>query len=99
VADGAALESPWLFQSAVEKGFHSKAKHIETVAVKEVFQGQTAWEGKVEVFKLIGHPKAKLAYGWGFKKGKKAEFATVLGIPPVTNPQSAIKIYIASQNK
>ena len=82
---------------AIEKGFSCKAKSLRTIPVKEPFQGKTAWEGKVEVFKMIGHPKAKQAYGWGFEEGKKAKFATVLGIPPVTDPQSAIKAYILSK--
>ena len=38
--------------------------HVESVAVKEVFEGQTAWETKVEVFDLIGHRQAKRAYAW-----------------------------------
>ena len=32
------------------------ALHTESVPVHEVFQGQTAWEGVVEVFELIVHP-------------------------------------------
>ncbi len=32
--------------------------HVESVAVKETFKGQTVWEGIVEVFDLIGHPTA-----------------------------------------
>lgn len=79
---------------AIEQGFSCKAKHFKSAWVKEVFQGKTAWEGLVEVFDLIDHPKAKHAYGWGSQEGKKDEFATVIGIPPVTDPQSAVKAYI-----
>lgn len=84
---------------AIKQGFSCEAKHIESVYVKEVFRGETAWEGQVEVFELLDHPQAKQAFGWGFQKGKKMEFATVLGIPPVLDPQSAVKAYIISKNQ
>jgi hypothetical protein len=33
------------------------SKHVQSVPVKETFQGKTVWEGIVEVFELKGHPK------------------------------------------
>jgi hypothetical protein len=42
----------------------AEATHRESVSVKEVFNGETVWEGIVEVFDLIGHPKASTAYVW-----------------------------------
>jgi len=33
-----------------------KSKWIESVPVREVFQGQTVWEGVVQVFELTDHP-------------------------------------------
>jgi hypothetical protein len=87
-------------QHAMEKGFCCKAKYLETVAVKEVFQGKTAWEGKVEVFELTGHPKANRAYGWGYQEvSDKMEYATVLGLPPVNDPKSAIRAFILSKRQ
>jgi hypothetical protein len=86
-------------QAAIKTGFHCDSIHIETVPVKEEFQGKTVWEGKVEVFELKVHPKAKYCYGWGFDEGKKSEFATVLGIPPINDPRSAVKAYIVSKLK
>jgi hypothetical protein len=35
--------------------------------VHETFQGQTVWAGEVEVFDLVGHPKAKRCYAWAHK--------------------------------
>lgn len=83
---------------ATEKGFSCKAKHIKSVYVKEVFQGKTAWQGLVEVFELKDHPKALTAYGWSFEKGEKTELATVLGIPPINDPQSAVQSYVAGNH-
>ena len=55
------------------------ALHAASVPVHEVFQGQTAWEGVVEVFDLIGHPKAKRCYAWTY--GDPEEFITALEKP------------------
>ena len=71
--------------------------HVESVPVKEVFEGQTAWEGTVEVFELVGHPEAKCAYAWTYRDGGQEKTIAVLGIPPVDSPQSAVKVAIASR--
>ena len=71
------------------------AEHVETVPVHERFQGQTVWEGEVEVFDLQDHPKAKRAYGWGYEDDEQARrYVTVLEVPPVTSPQTAVKASI-----
>src|SRR5260221_4265909 len=75
-------------------------KHVEPVPVREVFRGQTAWEGDVEVFDLVGHPKAKRCYGWSHREGPNdsgERFVTVLQIPPVTSPETAVKIAILNE--
>ena len=36
-----------------------ESSHVESVPVKETFQGKTVWEGIVEVFELKDHPKAE----------------------------------------
>ena len=78
------------------------SRHLESVPVEEVFRGQTAWCGVVEVFALTGHPKAKRAYAWSHRAGaddSDERFVTVLELPPVTSPQTAVKIAIASEAK
>jgi len=40
------------------------AKWRETTPVHEVINGQTVLHGRVEVFDLLGHPKAKRVYTW-----------------------------------
>ena len=37
---------------------------VESVPVTETFQGQTVWDGTVEVFVLRGHPTATRCYAW-----------------------------------
>ena len=73
------------------------ATHIETVPVKELFQGKTIWEGNVEVFELRDHPQAKRAYAWTHETDdpdKPKRQVTVLHIPPVTSPQLAVRAVI-----
>ena len=75
---------------------------INPAAVREIFRGETLWNGEVEVYDLTGHPKAKRAYGWSHPDGadnKTERFGAVLEIPPVDSPQTAVKISIYSDIK
>ena len=80
----------------------AKAKHAKSVPVKETFQGQTVWDGVVEVFNLKGHPKAKKAYAWAHDTDDPMHpkrHVTVLHIPPVTSPQLAVRAAIVQEYK
>ncbi|HSE17599.1 MAG TPA: hypothetical protein VLB46_11130 [Pyrinomonadaceae bacterium] len=44
-------------QEVIERLHGSRATRVESVPIKEEFQGQTVWEGEVEVFDLLDHPK------------------------------------------
>ena len=85
-------------EEAIRAAHGCDSEHIESVPVVEQFEGKIAWEGTVEVFRLIGHPKAKRAYGWSYPQGAEIRCVTVLEIPPVDSPQSAVKVVIASQS-
>jgi hypothetical protein len=76
---------------------HCKAQHEQSVPVVEMFGDQTVWEGVVELFKITGHPKAKRCYAWSFPDGKGKRYVTVLEIPPVESPQTAVRAAIASK--
>jgi hypothetical protein len=89
-------------QVAIQELHKCGAVHRESVPVHEVFRGQTAWRGRVEVFDLNGHPKAKRCYGWSHRTragDDQERFVTVLEIPPVTDPQSAVKVAIVAEAK
>ena len=77
------------------------ATHVETVPVTEEFEGETVWQGEVEVFTIRGHPKARRVYGWGFivNENQGRKYVAVLEIPPVDSPQTAVKIAIAAEIK
>lgn len=78
-----------------------EATYLETVPVREEFQGETVWEGDVEVFELSGHPKATRGYGWGYTTSESGgrRYFTVLELPPVDSPQTAVKAAIMSEIK
>ena len=78
-----------------------EAQHVESVPVKELFRGEVAWEGVVEVFAISGHPRATFCYAWSHLEGDKDErtrFFAVLGMPPVNSPLDAVHAAIASQS-
>jgi hypothetical protein len=78
----------------------AKAKHLESVPVREMFQGQTVWDGVVEVFILKGHPKTDRAYAWMHDTDDPTHpkrHVTVLHIPPVVSPQTAVRAAIAQE--
>ncbi len=88
-------------QDAIEKGYGIRAMHVKTVPVHLKHEGQTMWEGEVEVFTPNPQDKApKAIYAWGFEKIKgKMEFVTVLEEPPVKDAETAVKAYLVSQFK
>jgi hypothetical protein len=66
-------------------------------SVTERFNRQVAWDGDVEVFNLIGHPKAKRAYGWSY--GEPEQFITIQELPAVGSADDAVKVGVAYQIK
>lgn len=89
-------------QVAVEQLHKCGALHRETVPVHEVFQGQTVWQGEVEVFDLTGHPKAKRAYAWSHREGPNDQgerFVAVLEVPPVVSPITAVRASIMADKE
>jgi hypothetical protein len=89
-------------QAAFLKLHGCEASYVETVPVVEEFQGTTVWQGDVEVFDIRGHPKATRGYGWGHATGEYDQgwrYFTVLELPPVTSPQTAVQAAIMSEIK
>lgn len=89
-------------QAAILNLHGCTSTYIESVPVHEEFQGETVWQGEVEVFEIEGHPKAKRAYAWGHVTGEEDQarrYVTVLELPPVTSPQTAVKAAIMQEVK
>jgi len=89
-------------QVAIMQLHNCGAAWRETAPVHEVFRGQTVWDGEVEVFDLTGHPKAKRAYAWSHREGKDDQgerFVTVLEVPPVVSPITAVRASILADKQ
>lgn len=84
-------------EEAIKATHGCDSVHVASEAVHELFQGLTAWQGTVEIFDLIGHPKAKRAYAWQYEEGPDTKTIVVLEIPPVDSPQTAVKVAIAAK--
>ena len=75
-----------------------EAEHVETVPVTETFQGQTVWEGHVEVFD-VDHPKTSRIYAWSHDTddpNSPRRHVTVLHLPPAITPLRAVQASIVS---
>jgi len=77
-----------------------EAVHVSTAPVREMFNGKTVWHGEVEIFDLVGHPKASQCYAWAYKDdGGQTQYTAVLRTPPVNSPQDAVRAAIVAQVK
>jgi hypothetical protein len=87
-------------KAIIHKLHGAEATHRESVPVKEVFGGQTIWDGVVEVFTLHGHPKTDTVYAWSHDtddpKNPKRH-VTVLHIEPAVSPLMAVRAAIMQE--
>ena len=72
------------------------ASWVESVPVNETHEGRTVWQGIVHVFRLTGHPTAKLCYGWASPTDSGERVYAVLHLPPVSSPADAVRASIVS---
>ena len=86
-------------QNAIRAMHGCDSHHVESVAVVERFEGKIAWQGTVEVFDLVAHPRAKRAYAWTYRDEDHVRSIAVLEIPPIDSAHSAVKVAIASKAK
>lgn len=77
------------------------ASHARTVPVKEVFRGEVAWQGDVEVYAVKDHPNAKECFAWGVRRedDKGWDVTAVLGTPPINTATEAVKAAIIAYAK
>lgn len=80
------------------EGLHKcSASYISSESVREIFEGQVAWEGVVLVFS-VDHPEADTCYAWSspIEGSNRRKFYAVLKIPPVDSPEAAVRASIVS---
>lgn len=87
-------------QDVIRKLHGVESKYVETVPVKEIFQGKTVWKGEVEVFDLIGHSQAPRIYAWAHDTDNPKQprkHVTVLHIVPITSAVAAVRAAIVQE--
>jgi hypothetical protein len=80
----------------------AEATHVGSVPVIEKFQGQTVWDGTVEVFDLKEHPTAFRVYAWTHDTDNPASprrHVTVLHAHPVQSAHDAVKAFIIQESR
>jgi hypothetical protein len=80
------------FVRAIAETHGAKARLSRRERVVERFEGEVAWEGEVLVFELLDHPSAAWCYAWEVD----GEVTAVLGEPPITSAQAAVRAAIAA---
>lgn len=76
--------------------------YLKTEHVHETFQGETIFDGDVEMFKLMQHPKASQAYAWAEHEGNNGgghRLVVVLELPPVKDAKTAVQASIMADAK
>jgi hypothetical protein len=86
-------------KAVIRKLHGAEPTHCESVPVKEVFRGETVWEGIVEVFDLVGHPKASRVYAWTNETDYPVapHHVTVLHLGPIKSAVDAVRAAIVQE--
>jgi len=87
-------------QDVIRRLHGVESEHVESVPVKETFQGRTVWEGIVEVFDLKGHPTAFRAYAWSHDTDdpeRPRRHVAVLHLHPIKSAQDDVKAAIVQE--
>jgi hypothetical protein len=86
---------------AVEGQHGGTARLVAIERVKEVFDGQTVWDGVVHVFNLNGHPRATKAYAWSspIEGTERRRFYAVLHLGGIRSPLDAVRAAIVAEHK
>src|SRR5262249_24517064 len=78
-------------QAVIQNLYGCDSVHVESVSIRESCEG-TEWEGTVEVFSLVGHPTATIAYAWC----RESLFVTALAVGRIRTPLDAVRAEIAA---
>jgi hypothetical protein len=87
-------------RDVIQKLHRVESRHIESVPIKETYQGKTVWHGVVEVFDLIGHPTATKLYAWAHDTDDPKQprrHVTVLHLHPIQSARDAVRATIVQE--
>jgi len=89
-------------QAWIRHGHGVESEHVESVPVKEVFEGKTVWEGIVEVFDLKNHPTASRVYAWSYdtdNPNESTHYVMVLHTHPIKSAADAVRSFIVQESR
>ena len=87
-------------RATIRRLHQCEASHTRTEEGRQEINGRVLWEGRVEVFALLGHDRALRCYAWGNLNAERQwEVTTVLAIPPVVSAETAVLAAIAARVK
>jgi hypothetical protein len=85
-------------QKAIRDLHGLESTHLRSECVRETFQGETVWEGMVEVFTVTRHPKASLVYAWSHETDTGGRnYVAVLGVGRIKSPLDAVRAHIVAE--
>ena len=93
--------SPDELQRHVERLHECRADLCAHIAVREKFEGETAWEGVVHVFDLSDHPSSDVCYAWSsaVPGSRNRRFYAVLHTDVIDSPAKAVRAAIVSDHR
>jgi len=80
-------------ERVIKETHHCETRYLCSRQVTQNFRDGTAWKVIVDVFTLLGHPKAQRCYGWQYQEGGQTKTITVPEIPPVNSAETAVKTF------
>ena len=80
-------------QDVISSVHRCACAHLNTTLVENL--AGMALPINVEIFELIGHPRAKYGYAW--RDPRDGHIATVLQIPPVISPRTAVRAVLEDE--
>lgn len=88
-------------KASVESQHGGAAVLVQSVPVRESFDGAPVWEGVVHVFNLEGNPDATRAYAWSspIEGSDKRRFFAVLHMGAIKSPVDAVRAAIVAEHR
>jgi hypothetical protein len=85
-------------QQSIYDNHACEAIYIQSVLVEERDANDKLWTGQVELFKIQGHAKAQMAYGW-CQEDSETGLVTILALTPTMEARKAVQAYLMSQDE
>ena len=87
-----------LLRHAIRDQHGLDSRHVESVTLREMDEGETVRVGTVHVFRVVGHPQAELAYAWSCQADDgEVRHIAVLGVPPIDSAERAYQAAVLAE--